>query len=101
VCTTRLATVVVHVDDPRPGTALLGDLVQLGLLGNPLPRSRNWRIPQELDGAGQETAATANRVQDLRHDGEHLLSDRPVRGEVVLATKQVVVVSLVITHAEW
>jgi hypothetical protein len=95
VCTTRLATVVVHVDDPRPGTALLGDL------GNPLPRSRNWRIPQELDGAGQETAATANRVQDLRHDGEHLLSDRPVRGEVVLATKQVVVVSLVITHAEW
>ena len=89
--------VVVHVDDPRPGTAILGDLVHIRAARQPaadVEELANSGVPQERDGAGKGTAVTANRVQDLRHDREHLLSDRPVRGEVVLATQQVIVVSL-------
>jgi len=81
--------VMVHVDDPRPGTALLGDLVDVRAARQPaaeVEKLADSGIPQELDGAGQETTVTPNRVHDLRHDGEHLLSDRPVRGEVVLTT---------------
>jgi len=48
-------------------------------------------VAQETDCAHQEPAVAAHGVQDLRHEPDHLLGGRPVRGEIVGTAEPVVV----------
>src|SRR6185437_4366282 len=94
-CTTRLATVVVDVDDPGGGRDRLGDLVGVARGGNAGPDVEELadpRLPREVtDGTAKERPVGPHGERHPGVDLEPLLGGLPVGREVVLAVEQVVV----------
>jgi hypothetical protein len=95
VCTTRLATVVVHVHHPGLRGDCLGHLVYVACRRDAGPDVKELAYPrlgsEEADGAAEERPVRPRREGQLRVDLERLLHRRPVNLVVVLAAEQVVV----------
>jgi hypothetical protein len=97
VCTTRLATVIVGVDDQGIRCLALGHLVDVVGRRQPGPDVEELPDPhlggQEPDAAGEEGPVRAHRVDDVRVGLQGLLAKLPVRREVVLAAQLVIILS--------
>jgi hypothetical protein len=92
VCTTRLVTVVVDIDDARVRVSLLRDLVHVWAgrqAGPDVEKLPDPGIAEEPDRADQELAVAARVNAHVRHQLEPAVADCPVDREVVLTAEPV------------